>query len=218
MDKIYTEDDVNLFRHPSRIMIAGFTNSGKTSLCTRLVEKYHKTFSKIVISGVKTHPLQNNNEIREKLLLSEDIVNLLDDDSPYNNPNESTLHILDDNFLIAANSETVVNSFTRGRHANLSVIFITQNLFFPGRHARSMHLNTSHYILMKSRDLFQIECLARQIYGKGIAKKFVEVYKTLVVRNSYGYLLVDLAAGTPEPLQLRSNIVNEEPCERVHII
>ena len=215
MDKIYTEEQLNLFTYPARVIIAGCSNSGKTYLSTKLVQQYHHLFTKIVISGVSSHPLQDCVDIKDKLEIQEDITDPVDEHSPFRNSKAHTLQILDDNFLVSANSPTVVNSFTKGRHKNLSVILITQNLFFPGKYARTIALNTSHYILMKNRDLYQIECLGRQLYGKSKAKKFVEVYKNAVHSTPRGYLLCDLAATTPEILQLRTNIVGEGPCEKV---
>ena len=215
MDKLYTDDQLNLFNYPARIIIAGYTNSGKTYLCTKIVEKYHHLFSKIVISGVSSHPLQDSTDIKDKLEIQEDIIDPVDEHSPFTDSKAHILQILDDNFLASANSPTVVNSFTKGRHKNLSVILITQNLFFPGKYARTIALNTSHYILMKNRDLYQIECLGRQLYGKSNSKKFVEIYKNAVHSTPRGYLLCDLAVTTPEALQLRTNIVGEGLCEKV---
>ena len=92
---------------------------------------------------------------------------------------------MDDCFLEAIESKFVVNAFTKGRHENISTIFITQNLFFSGKFARSIALNSSHYILMRNRDLGQIEVLGRQLYGKSKASNFVDVYKkALAIRLS----------------------------------
>ena len=123
-----------------------------------------------------------------------------------------------DNFLCAANSQTVVNSFIKGRHDNRSVIFITQNVFFPGKYSRTIALNTSHYILMKSRDIYQVQCLGRQLFGREDAQRLVNIYKNTVLKRDYGYLLCDLAPHTPPELQLRTNIVGESPCEKVFLL
>jgi len=218
MDKTFIEEALNLFRYPSRIIIAGYTNSGKTHLCTKIVEKYEGVFSKIVICGVTSHPLQNNANIKEKLEIHEEIIDPAVETTPYTDPRAQSLLILDDNFLSSANSQTVVNSFIKGRHKNLSVILITQNIFFPGKYSRTIALNTSHYILMKNRDIYQVQCLGRQIFGRERAKLFVDIYKNTVLKRSHGYLLCDLAPHTPEELQLRTNIVGEPPCEKVFLL
>ena len=218
MERTFTQDHLNIFRQPARVIIAGYTNSGKTHLCTQLVLKYNASFSKIVICGVSSHPLQENKIIKDKVEVYEEIVNPLEENNPFVDPKRHILLILDDNFLASGNSEVVANTFTKGRHNNLSVIMITQNLFFPGKYARTIALNTSHYILMKNRDLYQIECLGRQLYGKGMSKKFVEVYKKVVHSQPHGYILCDLGVNTPQELQLRGNIVDEPPCEKVFVL
>ena len=62
---------------------------------------------------------------------------------------------------------------------------------------------------MKNRDLGQIEHLGRQLYGKGKGSDFLNIYKRALSMNTYGYLLIDLGANTPESLQLRTNILGE---------
>ena len=162
--------------------------------------------------------MYSRKKLPEKVEVHEDIVDPVSESSPYLDPTSQILLILDDNFLTSANSQTVVNSFTKGRHNNLSVIMITQNIFFPGKYSRTITLNTSHYILMKNRDIYQVECLGRQLYGKEKAKQFVEIYKNIVLRRQHGYILCDLAPNTPEELQLRSDIVGESPCEKVYLL
>lgn len=217
MEKTFPEWQLNIFNQPARIIIAGYTNSGKSHLCTKLVEKYEEVFSRIIICGVSSHPLQKNVNIKKKIEIHENIINFPNEKNPYKDPSAHTLLILDDNFLAAANSQCVVDSFTKGRHNNLSVIMITQNIFFPGKFARTISLNTSHYLLMKNRDHNQIETLARQIHGRERAKQVIDIYKNIVMRQPHGYLLLDLAVNTPEELQLRSNIVNETRFERVYL-
>ena len=154
--------------------------------CSNLNKKYHHKFNTILYCGVNSHNLQNNPDINEKLHISSEIVNPFD--YSYNG---NTLFILDDCFLEAIESKFVVNAFTKGRHENISTIFITQNLFSSGKFARSIALNFSHYILMRNRDLGQIEVLGRQLYGKSKASNFVDVYKKALTVNTYEiYLLI----------------------------
>ena len=180
------------------------SNAGKSVLVGKLVEHYHPRFSTIVICGVDTHPLQEQAYLRGKLVVSKEIVN------PANyktRPSDRILFILDDLLTAACNSDTVADAFTRGRHENLSVIYIVQNMFFHGKHSRNISLNASHFVLMNQRDLGQIECLGRQIFGKG--NKLVDLYKTVVRGRPHGYLLIDLSSNVRDALQFRSNILRE---------
>ena len=207
----FPECVLNIFNQPARIIIAGYSNSGKSEICKKLIEIYHENFHHILYCGVETHSLQTNPNINSKLTVTTEILNPFDFTYLGN-----ILFILDDCFLEAVENKNVVNAFTKGRHKQISTVFITQNLFFSGKHARNIALNCSHYILMRNRDLAQIETLGRQIYGKSNGKEFLEIYKKALAQNSYGYLLIDLAPNTPEKLQLRTNIIGETPYQIVY--
>ena len=63
------------------------------------------------------------------------------------------------------NDSGMMNVFTeRSHHHNISVIFMTQNIFHPGRKARTISLNTQYMVLFDNpRDRKQIKTLAMQI-------------------------------------------------------
>ena len=206
-----SEANVDIFSVPARIIIAGYSNSGKSEMCKKLIELYHEKFGHILYCGVDKHPLEEDDVIQSKLTVSRDILN----------PSDYTylgniLFILDDCFLEAVENKYVVDAFIKGRHQNISVVFITQNLFFSGKHARNIGLNCSHYILMRNRDLGQIETLGRQLYGKSNSKEFLKIYKKALSVNTYGYLLVDISPNTPENLQLRTNILGESDYQIIY--
>ena len=77
-----------------------------------------------------------------------------------------------------ANDKRLTMLFTKGsHHLNLSVIFITQNLFYKGSQIRDVSLNSQYLILFKNRrDLSQIMHLGRQLYPRKInfCKKFTK--------------------------------------------
>ena len=212
MDVSFPDSVTDIFNVPARIIIAGYSNSGKSVLCSRIIEKYHAKFKQILYCGVDSHPLQDNEEIGSKLTVSSEILNPFE----YVFHDENLLFILDDCFLEAVKNKNVVDAFTKGRHKNISTIFITQNMFFTGKHSRNISLNCSHYLLLRNRDMGQIETLGRQLYGKGKGNDFLAIYKKALSVNNYGYLLVDLASTTPDSLQLRTNITGETPYEIVY--
>ena len=209
---VYKEEATHLFSVPARIIIAGYSNSGKSQLTTKLIEKYHESFDAILYCGTDSHPLQNHSLIGPKFTLSSKIENPIEYSQHLN---KGLLYILDDLFLEAVENTYVTQAFTRGRHSRISVILITQNLFYSGKYARNISLNASHYILMKNRDMSQIENLGRQIFGKSHSRDLLQIYKRALTYNKYGYLLIDLSANTPTELQLRTNIVNETDYEVV---
>lgn len=206
--RAYSLEEADLFLLPSRIIIAGYSNSGKTTLCQDIIVAHHAKFSSIIYCGVTEHPLQSHTEIARKLTISKGIVNPFE----YTDGvvgDKGLLLILDDLFMEASDNKFVTEAFTAGRHSKISVILITQNVFHSGKFSRSISLNCSQYVLMKNRDVGQIEVLGRQLFGKRKGSDFAEIYKRALSYNRYGYLLVDLGANTPEELQLRTNIVGE---------
>ena len=121
----------------------------------------------------------------------------------------NTCIIIDDLMVEASESKQVQALFTRGRHLNMSVIFLTQNLFHQGTHSRSMSLNTDYMVLFKNvRDKLQIKCLARQMYPSD-TKYFLWAYEE-AIKDAYGYLFLDLRPDADESLRIRSNILNED--------
>ena len=208
----FLEKDLKVFsaHSPSRVIIAGYSNSGKSYICTKLIEKYHQEFSHVVICGVEKHALQQR---FPNITVSREIIDPLQ----YQIDNEAILFVLDDTFMEAINSKFVVESFTKGRHSNLSVILVTQNIFGQGKYARTIALNASHFILTRNRDICQIETLFRQLFGKKRVQDATDVYRKAVYSQPFGYLLIDIGPRTPDILQLRSNILDEVPsCELVY--
>lgn len=216
MERCYDTSAVDIFREPARVIIAGFSNSGKSTLTKFLIEKYESKFSHIIYCGTEVHPLSNHPTIKNKISFHKGIVDPLKDVDE-REKSHSILYVLDDLFVESVSNPHVVNSFTRGRHFNLSVVFVTQNMFYSGKHARNIAINASHYILHRTRDISQVETLGRQIYGREQGKNFMAVYKEAVLKRPFGYLLVDLALNTPQELQLRSHIVGEPPGEVVFL-
>ena len=60
------------------------------------------------------------------------------------------LLIFDDLMEEASRRKDVKNLFTRGRHEDMSVIFLAQNTFHQTRHFRKISLNTDYFIIFKN--------------------------------------------------------------------
>ena len=119
-----------------------------------------------------------------------------------------SLIVIDD--LMDSLNEEVMNLFTKySHHQNISVVYITQNIFQQSKFNRTMSLNSSYMVLFKNpRDIGQVEVLGRQMYGKK-SKSFASAFKD-ATSEPHGYLLIDLKQEIPEKLRLRSNIFSDE--------
>ncbi len=120
---------------------------------------------------------------------------------------ENTVVVIDDLMEEASKSDTVQALFTRGRHLNLSVIYLSQNLFHQGKHSRGMSLNMDYMVIFKNvRDATQIATLARQMYAKN-SKFLINAYE-MATKEPYGHLFIDLKPNTDDIMRVRGQILN----------
>ena len=140
---IISENDLDIFKQPARVLVAGYSNSGKTVLITKLCLKYQHKFSKIIVSSVDdvSHPLSKIGTLHDKITPIKGLINPADFQDPYTK--ESILYIIDDLFLEAVQSQIIANIFIRGRHEGISVLLVSQNVFPQGKFARTICLNCS---------------------------------------------------------------------------
>ena len=111
---------------------------------------------------------------------------------------------------MSESGNSVANIFTKGlHHRNVSILFLSQNLFHKSKQNRTMSLNAHYLILFKNpRDITQVATLAGQMYV-GRSKFLVEAFND-ATSKPFGYLLIDLKPGTPENIRVRTNIFPDE--------
>ena len=82
--------------------------------------------------------------------------------------------------LMASTLDREVDIFTNiSHHRNLSVAYLTQNLFYKNNQTRSLSLNSLYIVLFKNeRDATQVANLARQMYPDKSAF-MIEAFKKL---------------------------------------
>ena len=120
----------------------------------------------------------------------------------------NSLIVFDDMMQEASNSEQVQSLFTRGRHLNISVIFLTQNLFHKGKHSRDISLNSDYIVLFKNvRDASQISHFGKQMYPNNT--KFLNWAFKDATKAPFTYLFLDLRPDTDESIRVRANILGE---------
>lgn len=200
------------WKHPFSAIVAGPSGSGKSVFVTRFIkhitEMCDTQFDRINwhygSGGGGGDP--NNTNIN----LIEGLPNL----EEYNGK-EPVLVIIDD--MMREANETVVDLFTKGcHHRNISVFFITQNLFHQGRGQRDISLNAHYIVFFKNpRDRAQIRYLARQVYPDN--PKFIEEAYADATRVPHGYLLVDLKQSTPEEIRIRASVFPDDAANIVYL-
>lgn len=137
--------------------------------------------------------------------------------SDYSRDNEKKKLIVLDDLMHESSNSTVLDLFTKGcHHKNISVIFITQNIFHKGAHQRDLSLNANYIVLFKNpRDRAQVQYLARQVYPED--PKFLQEAYLDASRPAHGYLLLDLKQDTPDEFRFRTHIFPDDARQYVYV-
>ena len=114
--------------------------------------------------------------------------------------------VLDDLMLEVNQNPRLEKLWTvHSHHYNLTVLYLSQNIFEKGKAARSISLNTSYFCLYKAyRDALQIQHFGREVFP-GKTNLFMQAYR-LATSKPYGYLIVDLESKRDSRFRLRTDI------------
>lgn len=125
------------------------------------------------------------------------------------------LLIIDD--LMGEGDDKVTDYFTKGsHHRNLSVMYLTQNVFHQSKGSRDISLNAHYMVLFKSpRDSSQIAYLSRQVFPK-CPKVIQEAYYDATL-EAHGYLLLNFKQSTPDEYRVTSHIFPDDTHHYVYV-
>lgn len=112
---------------------------------------------------------------------------------------EPSLLVIDD--LLLSTDKEVANAFIMGsHHRQISIFFLTQNLFPNCPIFRTMSSNAHYYVIFHSqRNFRQVHTLARQIYVGSDLKRITQAYKRCS-QQSRGFVVLSFAPELPDQL------------------
>ena len=203
--------DKIVFKHPFTCMIAGPTQSGKTSLLTKILGEIQDLISPTPVNIVYCYTRwQNAYNYLKTLIPSIHFQEGLPDIENFNQ-HVNNMIILDDLMTSVEKDKDILNLFTVDSHQkNISVFFLTQNLFSQGKFSRTISLNCHYIILLNNpRDRAQVHFLARQMYPKN-SNFLIEAYNDSTENKNYGYLFIDLTQSTDNKLRIQTGITLKE--------
>lgn len=197
-------------KHPSTIIIAGQSGSGK-SFFTQELLKNKESFTPlppkhVVFVYKEWQPLYDKmkkekivDEFVQGMPTDEEIKKLME-----KYQKSGSIMIFDD--LMSDIGKSMTNCFTvYSHHKNCTVILLIQSLFLESKSYKTCSLNAHYIILMKNkRDGASVSFLARQISPYN-TRYITEAY-IHATQKPYTYLLFDLRQETDERIRLRSNI------------
>lgn len=197
-------------QHPFTALISGPTGSGKTQFTLKLIHHASTMITPppqeiVWCYGVYQDVFASMKNVR----FVEGLPNVSDFDG-----SKRVLLVIDD--LMHEANDKVAQIFTKGsHHRNISVLFLTQNIFHSSKHNRTMNLNSHYIVLFKNpRDVGQVAILGRQMYPKG---KFLEEAFKDATAKPYGYLFIDLKPNTEEQHRVKTNIFPDETPKYVYV-
>ena len=182
-------------RAPCNTMVAGVSSSGKTTLVHKVLKHkdvmYTRPVNKVMYCMTVDQPLYK--EMRKDvpgLTFHRGIPTEQDLDA-FTDGSQHCLVVLDDLMEQVVRSVEAQNLVTKySHHKQISVIFITQNIFANGKCARNVSVNCHYFLLLcNPRDVRQINILADQT---GLGSVLKESYKDSVMARRYGYQLLSL--------------------------
>ena len=194
--------------------VYGRRESGKTHFVTELLiqqERLIKDPFKKVIWINKSF----QKDVYEKLMRANQFeLEFLDDIPNFDEMGKqirNTLVVVDDMLTESSRNEQICALFTRGRHLNISVILLSQNLFHQGKYSRDISLNVDYIVLFRNtRDTGQIMTLAQQMYPR--VKKFLPwAYHDAVEKENFSHLILDLKPYTNSVMRVRAKIFDLFP-------
>ena len=191
-------------KHPFTCIVSGPSGSGKTVFTVRLIDHANTMIEPAPERILWCYGIYQKffNDLKH-VEFHEGLPDIATFDG-----RQRTLLILDD--LMHETDDRVSQIFTRvSHHKNMSVLYLTQNLFYGSKQNRTISLNSHYLVLFKNvRDVTQISHLAAQMYP-GKSKFMIESYRD-ATSTPFSYLLVDLKPDTDDKVRLRTNIFPDE--------
>ena len=196
------------FESPSTLSCVGSTGSGKSTFVMKLLQQNKEMFVKppktiLYCYGI-FQPLYSEMEASMSNIT---FYKGLPDSSMFEqlDSREHNLIVLDDLMNEVNNSSEMQRLFCQdSHHCNISVFFVSQNLYFGGKYGKTINLNCHYLTLFKNPNAAQIRILGQQLLP-GSSQVLTQAYKDCM-KQKYGYLLVDLHPGSDSDLMLRTRI------------
>ena len=202
------------FKHPFSMLLTGARRTGKTYFIKTLLREATNFITPQIDKVFWFAPSRQNDLFEEmktytigdsitfvKDLPNEDLIEFVHEKAG----DGRKLLIFDDLMEEASRRKDVKNLFTRGRHEDVSVIFLSQNTFHQGGHFRDFG---GYFIIFKNvRDGSTIKHLASQMN----ARDFLPLAYKHATQDAYSHLLLDMRSDTDERLRVRAKVFDEYP-------
>ena len=204
-----------MIRHPSSVIVAAPSGSGKTVLVERLLREktvFETPPKKIVYAYDRWQPRFER--------MKQDGIQFVQGipDTTQLTPwfPKGGVLVLDDLMEEGGQDKRVLDLFTKdSHHRNITVLFLTQDLFPPGKFAKTINRNAHYIIAFKNpRDKTGIRNILMQMYPEQW-RRILELYNRITSRP-FGYLMLDVHPASDDRFRLWSHLTRAEGTPQVH--
>ena len=204
------------FRTPCSVLIVGPSGSGKTVFTTRLLTDNVDLFTQRPSSIHYCYgSWQKNFETLKKkgVTFSAGVPTERDLDKWF--PRGGLL-VMDDLMTEGNNDKTVLDIFTKhSHHRNITVLYLCQDMFPPGKFAKSISRNAHYIVAFKNpRDQLGMRNVALQAFPDKW-QKVLDAFRN-ATSKPFGYLVLDLHPASNDDQRLVSRLLKEEGYVRVY--
>ena len=205
-----------MIRHPSSVIIAGPSGSGKSELVEQLLKErtlFEKPPRKIIYCYDRWQPrfdrMKKDCQFYKGIPPEGSL-------AKWFKPTDQGLLILDDLMAESGNDKRVLDLFTKdSHHRGITAFYLTQDLFPPGKYAKTINRNAHYVICFKSpRDKTGIRNLLLQVYPERW-KTVLTLFLKLTARP-FGYFMLDLHPASQDTYRLWSHLTKREGPTQVH--
>jgi len=126
------------------------------------------------------------------------------------------LLVLDDLMAEGGNDKRVLDRFTKhSDHQNVTVLYLCQDMFPPGKYAKSISRNAHYVVAFKNpRDQLGMRNLLLQAFPTQW-QDLQDTFQRLTERP-FGYMVLDLHPGSSDDQRILSHLLKDEGCMRCH--
>lgn len=194
------------FKHPATVLVSGPTGSGKTTTFLKLIDRgmFDPLPKHIVVLHGEEQAIYKKFPPGTKFIRgwsTAEIDNLPDD----------TLAIIDDLMSEVKDCKYMSKLFTKiSHHRNITVVWLTQNLFPRGKECRDISLNAQYILLFPNpRDQAQIRYFAAQAFP-GKSKEFVASFQKATA-TPFDPVLLNFRQDQPASDRILQKILSVQP-------
>ena len=204
------------FRTPCSVLIVGPSGSGKTVFTTRLLTDNVDLFAS---RPAKIHycygSWQKSFETLKKAGVTFSAGVPTEEELDKRFPRGGVL-VMDDLMTEGNNDKTVLDIFTKhSHHRNITVLYLCQDMFPPGKFAKSISRNAHYIVAFKNpRDQLGVRNVVLQAFPLKW-QTVLDVFRRATSRP-FGYLVLDLHPASSDDKRLVSHLLKDEGYIRVY--